>query len=285
METPSAKPVKLSIVTINRNNAAGLAKTLDSVRMQSFRDFEQIVIDGGSTDGSREILVARADALAYWVSEPDAGVYAAMNKGLKRARGEYVQFLNSGDCLASPSVLDSFFGGEKLGEDLLYGDFQRVDVTRRLPSEQPRELTVMNCFRHAICHQSIFYKRELFDQLGPYDERLRIAADWGFNIRVLLAGRSTRHLPVTVVQYEGAGISENLVAVARQEKLEILRRLFPDAVYRDYLRMLFLEGECLRLKEFEDWTAQIRRRNLFVNIAMVSKWHWDKWTGRKDRRR
>ena len=79
---------KLSIVTVNRNDAAGLARTLDSVRAQTFRDFEHVVIDGASTDGSVDEIRARADGLAYWTSEPDGGIYAAMNKGWRRARGE-----------------------------------------------------------------------------------------------------------------------------------------------------------------------------------------------------
>ena len=101
--------MKLSIVTVNRDNAAGLTQTFDSVRAQTFRDFEHIVVDGGSTDGSLEVIKARSDGLAFWVSEPDAGIYAAMNKGLRQAKGEYVYFLDSGDWLGAPDVLERIF--------------------------------------------------------------------------------------------------------------------------------------------------------------------------------
>lgn len=123
--------MKLSIITVNLNQADGLAKTLDSVREQSFRDFEHIVVDGGSTDGSLEVIRARADGLAFWASEPDAGIYAAMNKGLRRAQGEYVYLLNSGDRLYSPDTLERVFAHEERGEDLLYGNTVRAGCRRQ----------------------------------------------------------------------------------------------------------------------------------------------------------
>ena len=104
--------MKLSVITINLNDAEGLQKTLRSVwERQSFTDFEHIVIDGASTDGSVEVIKKYADKLAYWVSEPDKGIYSAMNKGIVRARGEYLLFINSGDWLADDvlaKVLRSF---------------------------------------------------------------------------------------------------------------------------------------------------------------------------------
>ena len=90
--------MKLSVITINYNNAEGLAKTMDSVFRQRFSDFEYIVIDGGSTDGSKDLIVNNQDKIAYWCSEKDSGIYNAMNKGIREASGEYLLFLNSGDC-------------------------------------------------------------------------------------------------------------------------------------------------------------------------------------------
>ena len=89
----------LSIITVNLNNCDGLQKTIDSVVGQTFTDYEWIVIDGGSMDGSRELIEQYADCLAYWCSEPDNGIYNAMNKGISRATGEWLLFLNSGDSL------------------------------------------------------------------------------------------------------------------------------------------------------------------------------------------
>lgn len=100
---------KLTIITINLNNKAGLQTTIDSVIAQTYKDFEWIIIDGGSTDGSKELIEKYTNYIKYWVSEPDKGIYNAMNKGIKVAEGEYLQFLNSGDSLFSNSVLSDIF--------------------------------------------------------------------------------------------------------------------------------------------------------------------------------
>ena len=89
--------MRLSIITINYNNREGLRKTIESVVNQTYRNFEYIIIDGGSTDGSVEVVKEYADRISYWVSEPDNGIYNAMNKGVLAANGKYIQFLNSGD--------------------------------------------------------------------------------------------------------------------------------------------------------------------------------------------
>jgi glycosyltransferase involved in cell wall biosynthesis len=277
--------MKLSIITINLNNSAGLKQTVESVIGQIFKDYEFIVIDGGSTDGSLDVIRSHTDKIAHWVSEPDTGIYNAMNKGLRAARGDYVCFLNSGDRFCSSVVLDTIFTGDMYNEELLYGDVMLSDAANCIITAQPEELTVACFFRRGICHQSIFYKRELFNILGNYDESFKIAADWEFNIRVLLARRSTRHVPVMVVHYEGSGISVTHSDLSSRERTAVFKRLLPDAVYRDYERLQFLEEECRRLKEFEDWTEQIRNRNVLVNVAMVTHWFWENLKSKVARRK
>ena len=276
----SASP-KVGIVTVNLNQAAGLVQTLDSVGGQTFRDVEHIVIDGGSADGSREVLEARAGQIAHWVSEPDAGIYAAMNKGLRAARGEYVYFLNSGDRLFAPETLARIFAGNEYGEDMLYGDALRPNE-RGEPWEcrHPDPLTVAAFWGFGVCQQAIFYKRALFGALGEFDESLHIAGDWDFNLRALMARRTTRHLPFPVVQYQGGGISVTQPEAAAREKEIVLKRNLPAIVYRDYERLRYLENECARLRRYEDWIDQIHVRNPLANYAMAAKWVWEKWTGR-----
>ena len=113
--------MKLSIITINYNNRDGLQKTIESVVSQSFKDFEWIVIDGGSNDGSRELIERYAESISYWVSEPDKGIYNAMNKGIKASNGDYLLFLNSGDSLCDEYVIADF---QKLSftEDIISGN-------------------------------------------------------------------------------------------------------------------------------------------------------------------
>lgn len=247
---------KLSIVTVNLNQAAGLTQTFDSVRAQTFRDFEHIVVDGGSTDGSLEVIKARSDGLAFWVSEPDAGIYAAMNKGLRRAQGEYVYFLNSGDRLYSPDTLERVFAHEERGEDLLYGNTVRPDAAGNLYEHRhPDVLTVGVFWDFGVCQQAIFYRRELFAALGEFDESFQIAGDWDFDLRVLMARRTTRHLPFPVAHYQGGGISTTRKDLAAREKEIIWRRHLPEAVYWDYERLMFLEKEYRQLKSLKGWAA------------------------------
>ena len=112
--------MKLSIITINYNHKEGLLKTIKSVVNQTYHDIEYIVIDGGSTDGSVDVVKQYEDSISYWVSEPDCGIYNAMNKGVAKATGEYCLFLNSGDSLhGTDSILE--FVSKLSGEDLLMG--------------------------------------------------------------------------------------------------------------------------------------------------------------------
>ena len=280
MNAPAAP--KVSFVTVNRNQAAGLAKTLDSVRAQTFRDFEHVVIDGASTDGSVDEIRARADGLAHWVSEPDGGVYEAMNKGIRAARGEYVHFLNSGDWLADRCVLERAFGPAGPDADLLYGNVLRPTPEGGVREVRyPDELT-MACFaiRQGICHQAIFYKRELFAVLGAYDESLRIMADWDFTLRAVVAGRSCRHLPFPVAFYDAGGLSALDPERLAREKEIVLRRHLPAAVLRDYERLKLLEEECRRLrKNAREWEA-IRNRSVAFQLVQIAKGSAEKWRRR-----
>jgi glycosyltransferase involved in cell wall biosynthesis len=272
--------LKLSVITVNLNNVQGLKTTLGSVAVQTFRDFEHIVIDGGSTDGSRSVIEAHADRIVHWLSEPDAGIYNAMNKGLRLAQGDYVHFLNSGDRLVSPDLLGRVFGESPCNDDLLYGNTIRPDKAGVLyECRHPAPLTVSAFWGFGVCQQAIFYKRNLFDRLGCFDETLRIAGDWDFNLRVLMARGATRHLPFPVVHYQGGGISVTRPEEAAREKEAILKRHLPDAVHRDYERLMVLEKQSERLKTLEDRVAYIQTRNPLVNMAMVLRWSWRHWAG------
>src|SRR5574344_2795323 len=118
---------KFSIITINRNNKNGLEKTTKSIISQLFTDYEFIVIDGGSTDGSADVIRKYATHITYWISEPDKGIYNAMNKGITHAYGDYLNFMNSGDCFHSPAVLDEI-NRQLHDEDILIGKCHRMDT-------------------------------------------------------------------------------------------------------------------------------------------------------------
>jgi len=203
---------KLSIITINLNNREGLERTLQSVINQTFTDFEYIIIDGGSTDGSVEVIQSLNPSIPQsftWISEPDTGIYNAMNKGIKLANGEYLQFLNSGDWLYSDTVLEEVFALNRT-EDILYGDRYIVSEIATLRLEQyPTNLTFDFFLEGTICHQSIFSKRSLFINDG-FNESLKIAADWEFLLKhIILENCSTHKIDNVIVYYQDNGISAN----------------------------------------------------------------------------
>ena len=113
--------MRLSVITINMNNRKGLERTIKSVVCQIFADFEYIVIDGASVDGSADVIREYADKIHYWISEPDTGIYNAMNKGILQAKGDYCLFLNSGDALYTTTVLEEVFN-QNFSEDIIIGN-------------------------------------------------------------------------------------------------------------------------------------------------------------------
>ena len=197
----------LSIITINYNNLSGLQKTIDSVLSQSFEDYEWIVIDGGSTDGSKKMLDNYQEHFAYWCSEPDKGIYNAINKGLTHATGEYVQFLNSGDWLYDRTSLETVFAQIDGNYDIYYGDMIQVNNDgKENPIIYPNELGFLFFPYNNICHQATFYKRSLFDN-NLYDESFSIVSDWAMNLKLLFEGRTFKHINQYIVFYDNQGRS------------------------------------------------------------------------------
>lgn len=198
--------MKLSIITINYNNKDGLQKTINSVIIQTYKDFEWIIIDGGSTDGSKELIEKYADYITYWVSEPDKGIYNAMNKGILASHGEYLLFLNSGDYFVNSDVLKKSVSllGEK---DIYVGDVKQKDCIIR-PNLSTIGDVVFTMAGHLIPHQSTFIHRNMFVQYGLYREDMYILSDWYFfNKAIILNNATVCKLPFIVSFYEGGGLS------------------------------------------------------------------------------
>ena len=201
---------KLSIITVCYNNKEGLIKTINSVRNQTFNDYEFIVIDGGSTDGSKEVIEQNKEMFSFWRSEPDGGIYQGMNKGIDHATGEYCLFLNSGDWLANSKVLKKVFD-KNYDEDILYGDVIRVRGRRKMIIHYSKELTFADFYRTsaAINHQSAFIKRTLFAQYGKYREDTYLNADWHFFFKTIVQNNvSTKHLNVVTSVCDATGSSQ-----------------------------------------------------------------------------
>ena len=228
--------MKLSIITVNLNNRNGLQKTIDSVICQTFCDFEWIVIDGGSSDGSKELIEQYANHFAYWISEPDTGIYNAMNKGISVAQGDYIQFLNSGDVLCSSNILHEVF--TKIPKvDIVYGDLE-INETKGVSYIQkyPDTLSLSTLYFGHIPHPSSFIKSQLLKE-DPYDERLCIVSDWKFFLQKALEGRVFYHIPVVVSRFDMTGISASNIEVCNNERRIVIDELIPECIRTDMLTL------------------------------------------------
>ncbi len=142
--------MRLSIITINYNNASGLRKTLASVAAQTYRNIEHVIIDAASTDGSVDVIKEYASASIHpviWSSEKDKGIYNGMNKGIRKATGDYCQFLNSGDTLAAPEVTERMMAAMEDGIDVLYGDMLKIGVKQYVDRNRCDEVTLNMFYR------------------------------------------------------------------------------------------------------------------------------------------
>lgn len=224
--------MKLSIITVNLNNAAGLEKTAESIVNQTFTDFEWIVIDGGSTDGSVNVIRKYEDRITYWVSEKDTGIYNAMNKGVKVAKGEYCLFLNSGDKLHSDDVLISVT--DKINKDSEDFIICRILFPKyNFLSSAPSVLTMNFFYCGSLPHCGTFIKTNLFLDL-LYDESLRIVSDWKFFMQEIIFNQSSyRMLDIVVSDFDCEGISSDIPA-CDTERSAVLNEFFPANVLLDY---------------------------------------------------
>ena len=230
---------KTTIITINYNNLEGLKKTIDSVVNQTWKEFEYIVIDGGSTDGSVAYIENQSDIIDYWVSEPDNGIYNAMNKGIKVASGEYLLFLNSGDHLFDTEILSKCNSYLDL-HDLVTFNIQMIEDKKERIVCYPDKFRFSNLFDNGLCHQSTFIKNTLFNTIGLYDENLRFVSDWKFFILALFKYQSS-YLKVneTLTTYYLDGISSDFAnrAILVKEKKQVLEEYFSPYVL-DYEELL-----------------------------------------------
>lgn len=213
------------LVTINLNNRNGLRKTIESVVSQTYKDkIYYIVIDGGSTDGSLDIIDLYKDQIDYWVSEKDSGIYNAMNKGIDAIKGDgYALFLNSGDYLAENNVIERVYN--ELDADIVYGNEWKDKNGRKTISKYPDKLDEAFFKRTALPHQSTFIKTELLKQ-HPYDETHKLLGDWKFLREMTMQYNKTyKHLPYAISVYGLDGISTIQRSVHEQEKKEYYQKI------------------------------------------------------------
>ena len=228
-------PYFISIITVNYNNYNGLKKTLESIRIQTYKDFEWIVIDGGSTDGSKELLKQNADIISYWVSEKDNGIYHAMNKGIKTAKGNYLQFLNSGDSLIDKDIIRRFCERNNT-EDVIYGNATIVDeqdnVVKRFNA--PEFVKFSYFFGHALNHQATFFSKRCFDGY-LYNEDNRIASDIELYMYLMYNNYTFKKWNEYIVRFDNTGLS---TLKSKDEFGGIVDRLLPPGIKADYEELI-----------------------------------------------
>lgn len=274
-------PIKLSIITINYNNAPGLQKTMESVFAQNSQEFEYIVVDGGSNDGSKEIvkqfernidkLNRNLSGKFTWISEKDSGIYNAMNKGIHMAKGKYCQFLNSGDSLVSSDVTMRMLNNMP-ETSILYGNKLKVFSNGSIIRDKgPHEITMLTFYQGTINHCTAYIKRSLFDLYGMYDESLKIVSDWKFYvIAIALHNEKVEYRDIDICFFDMTGISSINKELDKKERRQVLLDILPLSVLIDYDRYAFTIAQTQRLKRY--W---ITRKLFWLTDRLLFK--FEKW--------
>lgn len=257
---------KLSIITINYNNAAGLKKTLDSVAAQTYTDFEHIIVDGASTDGSVDEIIAYSQSpianrhKITWLSEPDTGIYNAMNKGVRMAQGEYTLMLNSGDYLVDEYVIEKVIPLLD-GTDIIQGN-----TIEEIKGEKYRNrgygksnIDMFDVMRGHFLHQAAFCRKELFDQYGMFDESYRIIGDTKFFMTCLGKEKATfQYIDIDISNYDMTGIT------AETSGKNVEKRIAEDARMRNELYS----------QRLNDFFKENEKKILLYNKLHTHKWIW-----------
>ncbi len=227
---------KLSIITVCLNSVNWIEKSILSVINQTFTDYEYIIIDGLSTDGTMDVINKYRDKIDITLSEKDNGIYSAMNKGINLSSGEYTYFLNSDDYLCDDKVLELIFS-KGLSADIIYGDlycigniYNRV-IKKPVLAKAWTETNDINLYIRTIFHPSSFIKRELFLKYGLYDESFKIAGDYDFFVKTIVKYKvSTKYIPVAFAYFSLTGISSEYngkdVIDTRERETEAVRKRY-----------------------------------------------------------
>ncbi len=216
--------MKLTIITICFNIKDDIRATCESIVNQTCQDFEWIVVDGGSTDGTREILEEYKERINVFISEKDEGVYDAMNKGIVRANGEYINFINGGDELHTVDIVETILPLLN-SSDVYYGNtvFLNEDGSTqlwRLPRFLPQDFFIKN----SISHPSSYIRRELFSQHGLYSTHFKVISDYEFWVILQKNNAKFTHIPHIISIFHCGGISSTSKNI--EERIPMMAEYF-----------------------------------------------------------
>jgi glycosyltransferase involved in cell wall biosynthesis len=252
---------KLSIITINYNNDNGLKKTIESVVGQTYKELEYIIIDGGSTDSSVDVIKEYQEKINYWLSEKDNGIYHAMNKGIQNAHGDYLLFLNSGDFLANSHIVEDVISNHFFDKEIIYGDlYLKYENKELIKKSYPEQLTFNYFFSgESLPHPAAFINKSLFAKVGLYNEELKIVSDWEFWLKALFLTNATyKKLPLVISVFEMDGICSK---VENSRKISLEKEM----VYNKHFCNLIND-----YKAFNTYKNHINS-NIFVRILKKVK--------------
>jgi glycosyltransferase involved in cell wall biosynthesis len=264
---------KISVITINFNNLAGLVKTINSVVCQTYPVVEYIIVDGGSTDGSLEYL-QKIDAKIYkWISEPDSGIYNAMNKAIAMASGEYLIFMNSGDYFYSDNVLTNVFDEEQ-SADIIYGRSIREHAGEKTIWPYVFDVDKGDLYKYSLHHQSMFFKRELFGKYGGYNEDLKVVADWEFCFRLYLQTDTTFMRIddfISVFDLDGLSQSEKGAKLDFEERKLVRNKLVSKKMQKVFDAFFELQKEHKSLLKKKSVSTAIKYGNIIQRLKNILK--------------
>lgn len=274
--------MKLSIVTINYNNAEGLRRTLASVMAQTCHEIEHVIVDGASADESVNIIheyealnTSSKNPLSIkWCSEPDGGIYNAMNKGIKQASGDYIQILNSGDILASNDVVEKMLAAIETNKnpDFLYGNMVKKDYStgKIIGKSQNIEYSLRQYYSSTMNHDCCYISKSLYEKYGLYDESLKIVSDWKWFLQAIGMGDVRPiYVDIDVTIFDASGISETNIDLRNEERRKVLKEILPPAVLSDYDKHAFDMEQMDRIRRHKMyWLAYLIERVLFK----MEKW-------------
>lgn len=204
----------VTIITVCRNHAQELERTIRSVESQTWQEKEYLVIDGASTDDTLDVIKAHEASITRWVSEPDQGIYDAMNKGVRMAQGEWVVFMNAGDTFAGDDTLQRVFGSPQ-DADVIYGDVIKGELVKK--AEAPR-----NAHRMFYCHQSAFVRTSCLKEF-PFDIKHRMSADFKQVKQLYLSGKRFRQLDFPVANFDTQGVSNRNRSAGLYDNIQVIR--------------------------------------------------------------
>lgn len=262
--------MKISVITVCLNAKDTIEKTFISIKNQTYKNIERIVIDGVSTDGTLDIINKYKDSITHFVSEKDTGIYNAMNKGLKYVTGDIVYFLNATDSLYDDKVLEKVVSEFKKHPDLevLWGDIEFTEENREPRTHKNDDIKIKNDFLYNNpCHQAIFYKSELFKKYGNYDENIKIFGDCDLNVRMLVTNNAKcKYIPEIIACFEIGGIS-----TSSEESDRLLHKADRLKVYNKNFKHKFrYRADMFITKNFATPTRIIKKSKIYnylFNIA------------------